>query len=127
VAVAREPITACSQADIERLLDGWHTADWQSWFRVGWAFSNCVVADPDAFFCAMLNDRPSFDTWLLGMNGHTFMFSDPKDKARLEELKQKMTAAATKASTDQEFGELPKILLDRLSRVIISEAPKIVD
>jgi hypothetical protein len=118
----------CGQAGVTQLLQEWRHADWRAWFRVGASLSDCVAADPDTFFRAMLGDRHSFDTWLLGLNGHTFMYSEPADKARLQKLKAKMTKIARQAAKSRDYGDLAKALLQRMATVSPSEAtPRIID
>ena len=117
----------CGHDDLTKLIGEWKKADWREWFRVGYALSQCLVANDDQYFRVMINERQTFDGWMLGLGGHTFMYSDPGEKPQLEKLKETMVAIATRASTNSEYGELGKALLKRLETVTISEAPKIVD
>ena len=117
----------CSHDNLAQLIREWKKADWREWFRVGYALSQCLVADDDQYFRVMIKERHTFDGWMLGLGGHTFMYSDPSEKPRLEKLKETMVAIAAHASANPEYGELAKALLKRLETVTISEAPKIVN
>ena len=125
LSVAAPP--ECTHDDLTKLVGEWKKADWREWFRVGHALSQCLVADDVQYFRVMVNERQTFDGWLLGLGGHTFMYSDPAEKPKLEKLKETMVGIAERASSSAKYGELAKALRKRLETVAISEAPKIAD
>ena len=60
------------QASISDLLDQWRLRDGALFQEVGTKLSKALVNSPSAFLRAMASDPESFDSWIQGIETHTF-------------------------------------------------------
>lgn len=60
------------QASISDLLDQWRRRDGALFQEVGTKLSKALVDSPRTFLQAMANDSESFDSWIEGIQTHTF-------------------------------------------------------
>ena len=102
---------------IPDLIARWRRRDGALFYEIGTDLSKALAKSPRAFLRAMANDPESFDSWIQGLETHTFILHAPDDdleqelyRAYYEKLKHLME--------DRLRSLLPTDLKDEASRVL---------
>jgi hypothetical protein len=120
-AVGARPTVCKGPEDLNSWAERWAKPDGAEYQEAGLGLSECLVAEDDLFFRAMLVQPGVFNRWLQGLGSHTFTVFEPLQKPHIVKLKKRMTSIAKRRSSDPRYGDLAKALAAQLAKTLIRE------
>ena len=109
------------EKELGELVAKWLQRDGAAFQEIGSALSLAFVAAPRCFLLQLADEPEAWDSWLEGLQFHTFTVYREDLRASTAALLREMRAQAEQLASDDSVGDLAQALKERLEATVIRE------